>query len=119
MDLTFVRWPEPQLKINSNVASSTEGEKLLTRPSEQLFPAFFVVLESCLLPLFLPNVNISYCCVCVCVAGTRILLNDTSIMPDIPGLPALVTMLFTPVMELRSVRLITVPIKGGTIIKSY
>uniref|UniRef100_A0A4W6FL00 ATP-dependent RNA helicase TDRD9 n=1 Tax=Lates calcarifer TaxID=8187 RepID=A0A4W6FL00_LATCA len=34
--------------------------------------------------------------------GTRILLNDTSIMPDIPGLPALVTMLFTPVMELRS-----------------
>uniref|UniRef100_A0A4W6FKY9 ATP-dependent RNA helicase TDRD9 n=1 Tax=Lates calcarifer TaxID=8187 RepID=A0A4W6FKY9_LATCA len=34
--------------------------------------------------------------------GTRILLNDTSIMPDIPGLPALVTMLFTPVMELRT-----------------
>ncbi|XP_042356788.1 ATP-dependent RNA helicase TDRD9 [Plectropomus leopardus] len=34
--------------------------------------------------------------------GTRILLRDTSIMPDIPGLPALVTMLFTPVMELRT-----------------
>ncbi|KAL7380920.1 hypothetical protein ABVT39_025994 [Epinephelus coioides] len=34
--------------------------------------------------------------------GTRILLRDTSIMPDIPGLPALVTMLFTPIMELRT-----------------
>uniref|UniRef100_UPI0037E94C75 ATP-dependent RNA helicase TDRD9 n=1 Tax=Semicossyphus pulcher TaxID=241346 RepID=UPI0037E94C75 len=34
--------------------------------------------------------------------GTRILLKETSIMPDIPGLPALVTMLFTPVMELRT-----------------
>ncbi|XP_059209992.1 ATP-dependent RNA helicase TDRD9 isoform X2 [Centropristis striata] len=34
--------------------------------------------------------------------GTRILLRDTSIMPDIPGLPALVTMIFTPVMELRT-----------------
>ncbi|XP_029316166.1 LOW QUALITY PROTEIN: ATP-dependent RNA helicase TDRD9 [Cottoperca gobio] len=34
--------------------------------------------------------------------GTRILLRDTSIMPDIPGLPALITMLFTPVMELRT-----------------
>ncbi|KAM6912257.1 ATP-dependent RNA helicase TDRD9 [Xenentodon cancila] len=34
--------------------------------------------------------------------GTCILLKDTSIMPDIPGLPAIVTMLFTPVMELRT-----------------
>ncbi|XP_074516874.1 ATP-dependent RNA helicase TDRD9 isoform X1 [Sebastes fasciatus] len=34
--------------------------------------------------------------------GTRILLKDTSIMPDIPGLPALLTMLFTPIMELRN-----------------
>uniref|UniRef100_A0A3Q1IUF4 ATP-dependent RNA helicase TDRD9 n=1 Tax=Anabas testudineus TaxID=64144 RepID=A0A3Q1IUF4_ANATE len=34
--------------------------------------------------------------------GTRILLRDTSLMPDIPGLPALVTMLFTPIMELRT-----------------
>ncbi|XP_044023708.1 ATP-dependent RNA helicase TDRD9 isoform X3 [Siniperca chuatsi] len=34
--------------------------------------------------------------------GTRILLRDTAIMPDIPGLPALVTMLFTPIMELRT-----------------
>lgn len=35
--------------------------------------------------------------------GTRILLRDTTLMPDIPGLPALITMLFTPVMELRLV----------------
>uniref|UniRef100_A0A3Q3WZZ5 ATP-dependent RNA helicase TDRD9 n=1 Tax=Mola mola TaxID=94237 RepID=A0A3Q3WZZ5_MOLML len=34
--------------------------------------------------------------------GTRILLRDTSMMPDIPGLPALITMLFTPIMELRT-----------------
>uniref|UniRef100_A0A8D0CSS4 ATP-dependent RNA helicase TDRD9 n=1 Tax=Sander lucioperca TaxID=283035 RepID=A0A8D0CSS4_SANLU len=34
--------------------------------------------------------------------GTRILLRDTSIMPEIPGLPAIVTMLFTPIMELRT-----------------
>ncbi|KAM4542411.1 ATP-dependent RNA helicase TDRD9 [Odontesthes bonariensis] len=34
--------------------------------------------------------------------GTRLLLRDTSIMPDIPGLPALVNMLFTPIMELRT-----------------
>ncbi|KAK2826057.1 hypothetical protein Q5P01_020271 [Channa striata] len=34
--------------------------------------------------------------------GTRILLRDTSLMPDIPGLPALVMMLFTPIMELRT-----------------
>ncbi|XP_074547476.1 ATP-dependent RNA helicase TDRD9 isoform X2 [Halichoeres trimaculatus] len=35
-------------------------------------------------------------------SGSRILLRDTSIMPDIPGLPALITMLFTPIMELRT-----------------
>ncbi|XP_034531835.1 ATP-dependent RNA helicase TDRD9 [Notolabrus celidotus] len=40
--------------------------------------------------------------VSVNASGTRILLRDTSIMPDIPGLPALVTMLFTPIMELRT-----------------
>ncbi|XP_038584819.1 ATP-dependent RNA helicase TDRD9 isoform X1 [Micropterus salmoides] len=34
--------------------------------------------------------------------GTRILLRDTTLMPDIPGLPALITMLFTPIMELRT-----------------
>ncbi|XP_044230330.1 ATP-dependent RNA helicase TDRD9 [Thunnus albacares] len=34
--------------------------------------------------------------------GTHILLRDTSLMPDIPGLPALITMLFTPIMELRT-----------------
>uniref|UniRef100_A0A3Q3GEP4 ATP-dependent RNA helicase TDRD9 n=1 Tax=Labrus bergylta TaxID=56723 RepID=A0A3Q3GEP4_9LABR len=34
--------------------------------------------------------------------GTLILLRETSFMPDIPGLPALVTMLFTPIMELRT-----------------
>uniref|UniRef100_A0A3B5A8K9 RNA helicase n=1 Tax=Stegastes partitus TaxID=144197 RepID=A0A3B5A8K9_9TELE len=34
--------------------------------------------------------------------GTRILLRDTTLLPDIPGLPALITMLFTPVMELRT-----------------
>uniref|UniRef100_A0A3Q2P5S3 ATP-dependent RNA helicase TDRD9 n=1 Tax=Fundulus heteroclitus TaxID=8078 RepID=A0A3Q2P5S3_FUNHE len=39
------------------------------------------------------------------VAGSvaiSILLDNTSILPDIPGLPALVMMLFTPVMELRT-----------------
>ncbi|TNN84201.1 putative ATP-dependent RNA helicase TDRD9 [Liparis tanakae] len=40
--------------------------------------------------------------VSVNASGTCILLKDTSIMPDIPGLPALLTMLFTPVMELRT-----------------
>ncbi|KAM7375860.1 hypothetical protein PAMP_005626 [Pampus punctatissimus] len=40
--------------------------------------------------------------VSVNATGTRILLRDTSLMPDIPGLPALVTMLFTPIMELRT-----------------
>ncbi|XP_019132644.1 ATP-dependent RNA helicase TDRD9 isoform X1 [Larimichthys crocea] len=34
--------------------------------------------------------------------GTRILLKDTTNMPDIPGLPSLITMLFTPIMELRT-----------------
>ncbi|XP_047466283.1 ATP-dependent RNA helicase TDRD9 isoform X2 [Mugil cephalus] len=34
--------------------------------------------------------------------GTCILLRDTSLMPDIPGLPALIVMLFTPIMELRT-----------------
>ncbi|CAL1575135.1 unnamed protein product [Knipowitschia caucasica] len=34
--------------------------------------------------------------------GTRILLRETTLMPDIPGLPALITMLFTPIMELRT-----------------
>ncbi|XP_049595748.1 ATP-dependent RNA helicase TDRD9 [Syngnathus scovelli] len=28
--------------------------------------------------------------------------GDTSLMPDIPGLPAILTMLFTPIMELRT-----------------
>ncbi|XP_019725760.1 ATP-dependent RNA helicase TDRD9 isoform X2 [Hippocampus comes] len=32
----------------------------------------------------------------------NILPKDTSLMPDIPGLPAIVTMLFTPIMELRT-----------------
>ncbi|XP_054909205.1 ATP-dependent RNA helicase TDRD9 [Poeciliopsis prolifica] len=35
-------------------------------------------------------------------SGSHIMLNDTSILPDIPGLPGLVMMLFTPVMELRT-----------------
>ncbi|XP_057715243.1 ATP-dependent RNA helicase TDRD9 [Corythoichthys intestinalis] len=35
-------------------------------------------------------------------AGTNILPKDTSLMPDIPGLPAIVTMLFAPIMELRT-----------------
>ena len=30
------------------------------------------------------------------------LLRETSLMPHIPGLPALLSMLFAPVMELRS-----------------
>uniref|UniRef100_A0A671WDL9 ATP-dependent RNA helicase TDRD9 n=1 Tax=Sparus aurata TaxID=8175 RepID=A0A671WDL9_SPAAU len=40
--------------------------------------------------------------VSVNATGSHILLKDTSFMPDIPGLPALVTMLFTPIMELRT-----------------
>lgn len=35
-------------------------------------------------------------------SGSRILLKETSLMPHIHGLPSLVTMLFTPVMELRT-----------------
>ncbi|XP_015229695.1 PREDICTED: putative ATP-dependent RNA helicase TDRD9 [Cyprinodon variegatus] len=35
-------------------------------------------------------------------SATQILLNDTSLLPDIPGLPSLVMMLFTPVLELRT-----------------
>ncbi|XP_014646068.1 PREDICTED: putative ATP-dependent RNA helicase TDRD9 isoform X1 [Ceratotherium simum simum] len=33
--------------------------------------------------------------------GSTILLRETSLMPHIPGLPALISMLFAPVMELR------------------
>ncbi|XP_072313542.1 ATP-dependent RNA helicase TDRD9 [Eucyclogobius newberryi] len=40
--------------------------------------------------------------VSVNTTGTRILLRETTLMPDIPGLPALITMLFTPIMELRT-----------------
>lgn len=36
-----------------------------------------------------------------CVAGSTMLLRETSLMPHIPGLPALLSMLFAPVMELR------------------
>lgn len=35
------------------------------------------------------------------VAGSTMLLRETSLMPHIPGLPALLSMLFAPVMELR------------------
>ncbi|XP_058652261.1 ATP-dependent RNA helicase TDRD9 isoform X2 [Onychostoma macrolepis] len=35
-------------------------------------------------------------------SGSRILLKETSLMPHIHGLPSIVTMLFTPVMELRT-----------------
>nr|XP_015825541.2 ATP-dependent RNA helicase TDRD9 [Nothobranchius furzeri] len=34
--------------------------------------------------------------------GTRVMLRHTTLLPDIPGLPGLVTMLFTPIMELRT-----------------
>ncbi|XP_061824859.2 ATP-dependent RNA helicase TDRD9 [Nerophis lumbriciformis] len=40
--------------------------------------------------------------VSVSASGNHILLRDTTLMPDIPGLPAIVTMLFTPIMELRT-----------------
>lgn len=33
--------------------------------------------------------------------GSAMLLRETSLMPPIPGLPALLSMLFAPVMELR------------------
>ncbi|GAA6081720.1 ATP-dependent RNA helicase TDRD9 isoform X1 [Tachysurus ichikawai] len=35
-------------------------------------------------------------------SGVSILLKETTLMPHIPGLPAIVTMLFTPIMELRT-----------------
>ncbi|KAA0718071.1 ATP-dependent RNA helicase TDRD9 [Triplophysa tibetana] len=35
-------------------------------------------------------------------SGSRIMLKETTLMPHIHGLPALITMLFTPVMELRT-----------------
>uniref|UniRef100_A0A8C1IR37 ATP-dependent RNA helicase TDRD9 n=1 Tax=Cyprinus carpio TaxID=7962 RepID=A0A8C1IR37_CYPCA len=35
-------------------------------------------------------------------SGSRILLKETSLMPHIHGLPSIITMLFTPVMELRT-----------------
>ncbi|XP_072532828.1 ATP-dependent RNA helicase TDRD9 [Salminus brasiliensis] len=35
-------------------------------------------------------------------SGTHILLKETTLMPHIHGLPALITMLFTPIMELRT-----------------
>uniref|UniRef100_H2MMA0 RNA helicase n=1 Tax=Oryzias latipes TaxID=8090 RepID=H2MMA0_ORYLA len=40
--------------------------------------------------------------VSVNASGSCILLKDTSFLPNIPGLPALVTMVFTPIMELRT-----------------
>ncbi|XP_030628475.1 ATP-dependent RNA helicase TDRD9 [Chanos chanos] len=35
-------------------------------------------------------------------SGSKLMLKETTLMPHIPGLPALITMLFTPVMELRT-----------------
>ncbi|ELK01250.1 Putative ATP-dependent RNA helicase TDRD9 [Pteropus alecto] len=35
------------------------------------------------------------------LAGSTMLLRETSLMPPVPGLPALLSMLFAPVMELR------------------
>uniref|UniRef100_A0A672IJP7 RNA helicase n=1 Tax=Salarias fasciatus TaxID=181472 RepID=A0A672IJP7_SALFA len=40
--------------------------------------------------------------VSVSPSGSNILLRDTTLMPHIPGLPALIAMLFSPVMELRT-----------------
>uniref|UniRef100_A0A3P9J325 RNA helicase n=1 Tax=Oryzias latipes TaxID=8090 RepID=A0A3P9J325_ORYLA len=40
--------------------------------------------------------------VSVNASGSCILLKDTSFLPNIPGLPALVIMVFTPIMELRT-----------------
>jgi len=42
-----------------------------------------------------------FVCIYNSCAGSHILLKETSLMPHIHGLPSLVTMLFTPVMELR------------------
>ena len=36
-------------------------------------------------------------------SGEMLLLSNTTVMPNIRGLPALATMLFTPTMELRLV----------------
>uniref|UniRef100_A0A8K9V571 RNA helicase n=1 Tax=Oncorhynchus mykiss TaxID=8022 RepID=A0A8K9V571_ONCMY len=41
--------------------------------------------------------------VSVSATGAQILLKETTLMPHIRGLPALITMLFTPATELRSV----------------
>lgn len=38
------------------------------------------------------------------LTGSTMLLRETSLMPPVPGLPALLSMLFAPVMELRCVR---------------
>uniref|UniRef100_A0A3Q3A8T5 ATP-dependent RNA helicase TDRD9 n=1 Tax=Kryptolebias marmoratus TaxID=37003 RepID=A0A3Q3A8T5_KRYMA len=40
--------------------------------------------------------------VSVSSTGTRIILRETSILPNIPGLPGLMMMLFAPFMELRT-----------------
>ncbi|KAM9777467.1 ATP-dependent RNA helicase TDRD9 [Neosynchiropus ocellatus] len=40
--------------------------------------------------------------VSVNAAGTNLCAHETSLLPHIPGLPALVTMIFTPAMELRA-----------------
>lgn len=41
---------------------------------------------------------------CGLLTGSTMLLRETSLMPPVPGLPALLSMLFAPVMELRCVR---------------
>lgn len=38
------------------------------------------------------------------LTGSTMLLRETSLMPPVPGLPALLSMLFAPVMELRCVQ---------------
>lgn len=38
-----------------------------------------------------------------CPTGSTMLLRETSLMPHVPGLPALLSALFAPVMELRFV----------------
>ncbi|KAI5108364.1 ATP-dependent RNA helicase TDRD9 [Silurus meridionalis] len=40
--------------------------------------------------------------VSVSASGVSVLLKDTTLMPYIHGLPAIITMLFTPIMELRT-----------------
>lgn len=39
------------------------------------------------------------------VIGSTMMLRETSLMPHIPGLPALLSMLFAPVIELRYVNI--------------